>query len=482
MKKCIGLIISLLLILSVFSFSVSADTENGIKYSVIGNQALIEAVDESVKDDVIIPDTLGGFPVVSILEYAFRETDIKSIKLPDSITYIGEGAFMDCEKLEKINIPMGVKEIKKDTFSQCFSLKEIKLSGTVTLIGGNAFFSCTALEKINLSGVTTIEFSAFRNCKKLSGVTFSDSLEVIGEGAFFGCASLKEVLVPSSVNHIGYDAFSGCNALEKIDVDNNSMYFSSVDDVLYNEAVTELYQYPAGKTAASFIMPKTVEKVQWGAFAGNKHLKSVTINFIGTERNGEFSTGFVSIFGDVMPSNIETVILKDIEAIPGNTFYDCSKIKKIVLPETVTHIGEHAFAGCSSLSTINIPKNVKTIGEGAFKGCTSLKKITLPKGVSQGDGVFEGCENIKISYKSEEDKKPPEDEKTESEDTSSIVTSSSPSSSVSDEEKQTLVPDNQNDQDNTKIYKVLIIVLLSITVLALILRFILLIIKKKSFD
>ena len=395
MKKYLAVILSCLLLLSTFSFSVSAETENGYQYSIIGNQALIEAVDDTVTGDVTVPETLGGYPVVSILDYAFREANVKSVKLPDTVTFIGEGAFINCEKLEGISIPLGVKEIKKDTFSGCVSLKNINLSGGVTLIGGSAFFSCDSLEKINLGGVTEVEFGAFRDCRKLSSVTLTESLETIGENAFFGCNSLKEISLPSSVKYIGYDAFFECYSLQKIDVDKNSTYFSSVDDVLYNESVTELYQYPLGKTDNSYVMPKTVEKVHWGAFAGNKHLKSVTVNFIGTEYNGEFSTGFVSIFGDSLPSNIETVILsKDILSIPKNAFYECSKIKKIVLPETVTLIGEYAFSGCSSLNTINIPKNVKTIGEGAFKGCTSLKKIILPEGVSEGEGVFEGCENI----------------------------------------------------------------------------------------
>ena len=473
MKKIVFIIITFLLILSVFSFNAFAETENGFEYSVIGNQALIQAVDQSVNGDVIIPDTLGGYPVVSILEYAFRESNVKSVALPDTLTFIGEGAFINCEKLEKINIPLGVKEIKKDTFSQCFSLKNIKLSGTVTLIGGNAFFNCVALEKINLSGVTNIEFSAFRNCQKLSSVTLSDSIETIGESAFFGCTSLKEFSIPSSVNYIGYDVFSQCYALTKINVDNNSKYFSSVDGVLYNEAVTELYWYPSGKTSTSFVMPKTVEKVHWGAFAGNKFIKSITVNFIGTERNGEFSTGFVSIFGDKMPSNVETVILKDVVADSGSTFYDCTKIKKIVLPATVTEIGEYAFAGCSSLTSINIPKSVKAIGDGAFKNCTSLKKITFPKGVKEGKDIFEGVANVKVSYKSKTE------EKVESQQMSSNITSSETLENIPSENKQDKPSENIQPEKEPKLYKILIVVLLSIMVLALILRTIILIIKKK---
>ena len=464
MKKIVSLIICIVLTVCLFSFEVFAETEKGYVYSVIGNQALIEDVEDNLTGEITVPETLGGYPVVSILDYAFRDSKVESIKLPDSITFIGEGAFINCEKLKKINLPLGVKEIKKDTFSQCFSLKEVKLSGTVTLIGGNAFFNCSSLTKIYLIGVKDIEFSAFRNCKKLSDVAFSDSLETIGESAFYGCSSLKEFSIPSSVNYIGSDVFGGCSALHKIKVSESNKIFSSVDDVLYNEDVTTLYWYPSGKTDKSFVMPKTVEKVVWGAFEGCKNLKSITVNFIGTERNGEFSTGFASIFGDKMPTNIETVILKDIVSVPGNTFYDCSKVKKIVLPKTVTEIGEYAFAGCSSLTSINVPENVKTIGDGAFKNCTSLKKITLPKGIEEGNNVFEGCENIKVIFGEEKTEK---DESQQSVDNTSSAFEIN-SSETENEPDPKPVPDNQKPEKNNKIYKILIIVILSVTVLALI--------------
>jgi len=147
MKKIVSLIICIVLTVSLFSLKVCAETEKGYVYSVIGNQALIEDVEDNLTGEITVPETLGGFPVVSILDYAFRESKVESIKLPDSITFIGEGAFINCEKLEKINLPLGVKEIKKDTFSQCFSLKEVNFSGTVTLIGGNAFLIVRLLLK-----------------------------------------------------------------------------------------------------------------------------------------------------------------------------------------------------------------------------------------------------------------------------------------------------------------------------------------------
>jgi hypothetical protein len=328
--------------------------------------------------------------------------------------------------------------------------------------------------------VNDIEFSAFRNCKKLSDVTFSDSLETIGESAFYGCSSLKEFSIPSSVNYIGSDVFGGCSALERIKVSESNKIFSSVDDVLYNEDVTTLYWYPSGKTDKSFVMPKTVEKVVWGAFEGCKNLKSITVNFIGTERNGEFSTGFASIFGDKMPTNIETVILKDIVSVPGNTFYDCSKVKKIVLPKTVTEIGEYAFAGCSSLTSINVPENVKTIGDGAFKNCTSLKKITLPKDIEEGNNVFEGCENIKVVFGEETTEKTEKNESQQSVDNTSSGLETNSSETENDPDPKPL-PDNQKPEKNNKVYKILIIVLLSVTVLALIARTVIIILKKKKF-
>ena len=65
--------------------------------------------------------------------------------------------------------------------------------------------------------------------------------------------------------------------------------------------------------------------------------------------------------------------------ICNGAFYFCRSLSKIVIPSSVTSIGEWAFSNCGSLSTIVIPSSVTSIGDRAFSSCTSLKYISIPK-------------------------------------------------------------------------------------------------------
>ena len=67
--------------------------------------------------------------------------------------------------------------------------------------------------------------------------------------------------------------------------------------------------------------------------------------------------------------------------IRKGVFSGCTNLKSIVIPDSVTTIGEEAFKGCSGLQSIALPDSVTTIGEEAFDGCTNLKSIVIPSRV-----------------------------------------------------------------------------------------------------
>jgi hypothetical protein len=78
-----------------------------------------------------------------------------------------------------------------------------------------------------------------------------------------------------------------------------------------------------------------------------------------------------------------------------NSFWICSNLTSIILPDSVTSIGEQAFDGCTSLTNIYIPNSVTEIEGNAFNGCTSLTSITLPSGVTSiGNFAFNHCSNL----------------------------------------------------------------------------------------
>ena len=68
----------------------------------------------------------------------------------------------------------------------------------------------------------------------------------------------------------------------------------------------------------------------------------------------------------------------------------------IVIPDSVTEIGDGAFSGCTGLTGIVIPRSVTKFGCVAFEKCTALKNIKIPKDIEYIEGDFWGCENLKI--------------------------------------------------------------------------------------
>ena len=93
----------------------------------------------------------------------------------------------------------------------------------------------------------------------------------------------------------------------------------------------------------------------------------------------------------------KVVIPDSVTEIGDNAFSGCKSLKEITIPDSVIDIGERAFEGCESLTSITIPDSVTEIYDETFKGCRSLKEIIIPDSVTEiGDKVFSGCEDLVI--------------------------------------------------------------------------------------
>ena len=204
------------------------------------------------------------YEVVGIDEYAFANSPISSIIIPNSVTSIGNGAFAGCKSLTSITIPNSVTNIGsgeykygfwEGLFSGCSSLKSIivqdgnlvydsrnncnaivetatntvvvgcqatNMPSSITSIGPGAFAGHENLTSIYMpTSITNIGHAAFQNCSALTSITIPNSVTSIGDETFQDCSSLTSITIPNSVTSIGKGAFRYCSSLTSVTIGNN---------------------------------------------------------------------------------------------------------------------------------------------------------------------------------------------------------------------------------------------------------------------
>ena len=149
-----------------------------------------------------IPRYLNEIKVTAIDKEAFAAKEegkaysFTKLILPDTITSIGEKAFMNCTELVEVSLPRGVSELSDYIFAGCKNLKLFVSPDGITSIGKNAFDGCSNLVAVNLSkNLKTIGDEAFRSCIKLPNIFIPRSVTSIGVDAFYDCRIMREILI-----------------------------------------------------------------------------------------------------------------------------------------------------------------------------------------------------------------------------------------------------------------------------------------------
>ena len=330
---------------------------------------------------------------------------LRTIIIPDSVTFIGIEAFSDCKSLQSITIPDSVTSIGDSAFSGCSSLRSVTIPNSVTSIGRRAFLKCSSLQSVTIpDSVTSIGRWAFLKCSSLQSVTIPDSVTSIGDGAFSGCSSLHSVTIPDSVTSINGNPFFGCPAR----IINYSKHFVIVENNLYTSDKRKLISYLSKEN--HFIIPDSVTSISNMAFFACSSLQSVAIpGSVTSIGKGAFSwcssLQSVTIPGSVTSidvvafsgcTSLQSVTIPDsVTSIGNKAFSDCKSLKSVTIPDSVTSIGNEAFSHCSSLQSVNIPDSVISIGDGAFSGCTSLQSVIIPDSVTMiGNSAFSVCSSL----------------------------------------------------------------------------------------
>ncbi|MGL4731022.1 MAG: leucine-rich repeat domain-containing protein, partial [Clostridium sp.] len=297
------------------------------------------------KTDIIIPEKINGEKVTAIGKKAFTEKGLISVKIPDTVKNIGDGAFEKCASLKAIIIPNSIKSIGNDAFSGCTNLTSATIPEGLESIGEYAFYECSGLESVTIpSSVNRIGNHSFCYCDSITSLTISEGVKEIGFSAFLHCKSLPSVTIPKSVDVLDEWAFSGCDNLAAINVDKDNKNYSDIDGILFNKDKTIFIQY-LDKHGDKYEVPEGVTKLAKGAFCDTK---------------------------------ITSVILPESLKIIGfSALQECPNLTSIEIPKNVTTIDHSAFSDSENLKSIFIPENVKTIKNYVFNGCTNLESVTI---------------------------------------------------------------------------------------------------------
>lgn len=247
--------------------------------------------------DLVIPETIDGKPVTKIGYGAFQDSRIKSVTIPETVTYIDSYAFNNCESLEEIIVPDSVTYIGTQAFYSCGSLKRVIIPESVTDAGSYILNNCGSLEYVEIpTTIITDSSDAFENCNAATSIDTDADMTVI---SFAENAESTSISIGSELNSV--DVLKRLKNIlvpvSKITVDADNASFKCIDGVLYDANVEELILYPAASTKTSYTIPSTVNYFEYDflergiSLDGADSLKTLTISA------GALESGLESLLG-----------------------------------------------------------------------------------------------------------------------------------------------------------------------------------------
>lgn len=311
---------------------------------IIENGVLIKYVGPG--GDVVLPEG-----ITRIADNAFRSNQtVTSVVMQSGITEMGMCVFWDCHYIKRIVFSDTIKVIPTSTCYLNWALEEVILPRDVEEIQSTAFINCYALTSLDFSKYNIRIFGeqSFMG-SGLQEVYFSKNVKVIGRQAFLQCYRLKNVTFEEGIEleFLGASVFSACIMLEEVDLSMLDM----------KELPSEIFRLCSALTKVK--LPSQLTSIPWGLFNSCTSLREIDL------------------------SDTKITVLNNY------VFYKCTSLERVILPERLTEIMKGTFSDTASLEYIVIPESVTKIGNDAFKG-SGLKAIVFnsPVPPALGSGIF----------------------------------------------------------------------------------------------
>ena len=293
------------------------------------------------------------------------DSGIRCLIIGSGIKTIGSYAFADCTDLAEIIVPDGVISIGDGAFQQNSGAKRVVLPPSTVYIGHGALRDCSALTSVSLPD-------------SMSNRLFLDMFE--------GCTNLKSVDIPDGITDIYEGDLASCPNWTDIYYDNWGRVWnrvvSNVRDSIPDRMNVHFKDniYDSGSCG---------ENVTWTLTADG------TLTISGTGAMTDYTYDSRSPWYSCRTYIKRVVMQQGVTSIGDHAFWDCSGLTSVTIPDGVTSIGDSAFSGCTALTSVTIPGSVTSIGGGAFSGCTSLTSVAIPSSVTEiGGSAFSGCTGL----------------------------------------------------------------------------------------
>ena len=353
-------------------------------------------------------------------------------------------AFMNCVALQNIVLGSGLIEIGRAAFSNCTSLATVVLPENLLGIDSHAFKRCTSLVSVKFPELLyEIQAGAFADCVSLTSVSLHtgvsgddyDYLE-LGEGAFAGCTALASVYfegdqpLPNHGNEFagnpsttvyyiagarGWTAtFGGAptatyNAFGSLVVKLTPEWLNGgwqVDNGPMQGGGDRVPHLSTGSHTVSFAtvdgwLTPSNRTIGIGNLAETAISATYVISPFSYTVNPD---GSATITGSYPNASTGTMMIpatingRSVTTIAPHAFNGRASLTNLVIPDTVTSIGDSAFANCVNLEYAFLSTNLTSIDVFAFYQCSRLTTITIPDSVtSLGMSAFGGCVNLQAA-------------------------------------------------------------------------------------
>lgn len=329
------------------------------KFDMDPSISVLIGVDDNISDNPEVKEIVIPYHITKIRENCFscglEEEEgvygrdfgegLKDIFIPNSVSVICPRSFFDCG-ITSVHIPSSITFIPEGCFAKCKRLESIHLPNTIKFLGDNAFSNCTKLKSITLpSSVTSLGNECFKECYSLSNVIITSNLVSIGDECFVHddikhFYSVDQDLTPYSVDlpstltYLGKYIFCQCDKITSVRCD--------------------------------------IPIIPFSCFCGCDELRSVRLSYRVTEIRACAFQGCMNLKSIYLPSGLKR--------IGWSTFQYCHELSFVHIPSTLTYLGEDCFKDCD-LNPINLPSNLQgVISEKSIKSMEGKIRWVSPDG------------------------------------------------------------------------------------------------------